>query len=154
MQTKSTRKVALLLTALLIGVIASESALAHGRRGGGRVSIGIGVGFGAPFAAYPFYRPYYYSPFYYPPYSYPPIVVVPAVPPAPPVYIEQLQVLPPMHQQAPVAPPAPQTFQPPGESAPQSSGNLWYFCPDSKTYYPYVKECPSAWQPVTPQPQS
>ena len=22
------------------------------------------------------------------------------------------------------------------------------------TYYPYVKECPSAWQPVTPQPQS
>lgn len=26
----------------------------------------------------------------------------------------------------------------------------WYFCPDSKTYYPYVKQCSSPWQRVVP----
>lgn len=28
----------------------------------------------------------------------------------------------------------------------------WYFCPDSKTYYPYVKQCSSPWQRVEPTP--
>lgn len=26
----------------------------------------------------------------------------------------------------------------------------WYFCPDSKNYYPYVKQCPSGWLRVVP----
>jgi hypothetical protein len=26
----------------------------------------------------------------------------------------------------------------------------WYFCPDSNTYYPYVKQCPSGWLKVIP----
>ncbi|MGD0885619.1 MAG: hypothetical protein ABSA46_12255 [Thermodesulfovibrionales bacterium] len=26
----------------------------------------------------------------------------------------------------------------------------WYFCPDSKNYYPYVKSCPSGWLKVVP----
>jgi hypothetical protein len=42
---------------------------------------------------------------------------------APPVYI----------QQQPAPPPA-----------------YWYYCPDSRTYYPYVKECPSGWLTVVP----
>lgn len=28
----------------------------------------------------------------------------------------------------------------------------WYFCPDTETYYPYVKECASPWHRVSPQP--
>ena len=27
----------------------------------------------------------------------------------------------------------------------------WYYCSDLKTYYPYVKNCPSGWQQVVPQ---
>jgi hypothetical protein len=28
----------------------------------------------------------------------------------------------------------------------------WYYCRDSRTYYPYVKECPSGWMKVVPAP--
>lgn len=159
MQTKSKcgAKYPVFLAALLIGATVSESALAHGN-GRGRVSIGVSVG--APFAPYPFYRPYYspfyhppmfyppvyYAPAFYPPAYYPPVVVMPPV--APPVYVE-----PPPMQRAPAYQPEPQMLQPPAESAPQSSGNVWYFCAESKAYYPYVKQCPAGWQQVTPQPQ-
>lgn len=51
----------------------------------------------------------------------------PAVPAAPPTYIEQ--------------------------GAAQQQG-YWYYCAASKTYYPYVKECPAGWQRVVPQPRS
>jgi len=27
----------------------------------------------------------------------------------------------------------------------------WYYCPDSKTYYPYAQTCPSGWLQVVPQ---
>jgi len=37
------------------------------------------------------------------------------------------------------------------EPAPAPS-QYWYFCNASKAYYPYVRECPSGWQRVTPQP--
>ena len=63
---------------------------------------------------------------YYPPYPYyPPVVAVPA---APPTYIEQ------------------------GETQAPAQQGYWYYCAASKTYYPYVKECPAGWQRVTPQP--
>jgi hypothetical protein len=81
------------------------------------------VHFGVVIGA-PFYPWYYPPPYYY----YPPVVVAPA---PPPTYIEQG-----------VAQPAP---------APQSQGS-WYYCAESRTYYPYVKECPGGWQRVTPQP--
>jgi hypothetical protein len=29
----------------------------------------------------------------------------------------------------------------------------WYYCPDSKSYYPYVQSCPSGWQALPPTPQ-
>jgi SOS response associated peptidase (SRAP) len=44
-------------------------------------------------------------------------------PPSPPVYTEQ----------QPAAPPA-----------------YWYYCPDSQTYYPYVKECSPGWLTAVP----
>ncbi len=28
----------------------------------------------------------------------------------------------------------------------------WYYCQESKTYYPYVKQCPSGWIKVVPTP--
>jgi hypothetical protein len=61
-------------------------------------------------------------PYYPQPYYYPPVVVAPS---SPPVYIEQ---------------------------EPLSAQQYWYFCNSPQGYYPYVKQCPSGWQPVTPLP--
>lgn len=39
--------------------------------------------------------------------------------------------------------------------APQPSPQAeayWYYCSSSRTYYPYVKECPEGWQRVVPTP--
>lgn len=76
--------------------------------------------------------PGYYGGYYPPPaYYYPPapIVVQPA---APPVYIEQ----------------APQAAAP----APAPAQSMWYYCAGSRSYYPYVKDCPGGWQQVAPRP--
>jgi len=35
-----------------------------------------------------------------------------------------------------------------------ASDGYWYYCPDSKSYYPYVKECASKWERVPPKPPS
>ncbi|RPI37872.1 MAG: hypothetical protein EHM54_02055 [Nitrospiraceae bacterium] len=86
-------------------------------------------GWGYPWY-YPSYYPYsypYYNPYYYP-YYYPPAVSVPSTPPT---YIERTR--------------------------PESSSkpfDLWFYCPDSKTYYPYVKECPGGWETVPAKPPS
>jgi hypothetical protein len=72
-------------------------------------------------------------PAYYPyPYPYPQPVIIER---EPPVYV-----------QGPSAPAEPQPY-------------YWYYCEASKTYYPYVKECPGGWlkvvppaAPPTPQP--
>ena len=69
----------------------------------------------------PFY-PWYYP---YPPYYYQPYPVVVA-PPAPVTYVEQ--------------------------GGTQAQGpSFWYYCAESKAYYPYVKECPGGWMHVVPQ---
>jgi len=73
--------------------------------------------------------PLWFGPAYYPRYYYPPYYYAP-VPDAPPVYIEQGEA-------QPAAPPQ-QAY--------------WYYCAESKGYYPYVKECPGGWQRVAPQP--
>jgi hypothetical protein len=113
-----------ILTSLLImaGIIASSAALAQHH--GGHVHFGFT--FGVPLYG-PAYYPYYAPPYYYPPY-YPPAVL----PSSPPAYIEQGSTQP-----APA----------PGAS----SESWWYYCAESKTYYPYVKECPGGWQRVQPQ---
>lgn len=126
----------LLSIAILLGAGASTSLYA----GGGRAHHGgtahhfrshhfphhsrahVGVFIGAPL----FYSPWYYPAYYPAPYYYyPPAVGVPA---SPPVYIEQGQA----------AAPDPQAY--------------WYYCRESQTYYPYVKECAGPWQRVVPQP--
>jgi len=47
-----------------------------------------------------------------------------------------------------VVPQSPAVTTAPPAPAPQ----YWYYCQPSKTYYPYVKSCPSGWSrvPVTP----
>ena len=117
---------------LIVGIALSGAAVAdrgghwrgHGGHGGWHGSYGFYFGL-------PLYGPSYYpAPYYYPPYYYPPSVVVPS---SPPVYIEQGST----------------------QAAPGSSQqNWWYYCADSKTYYPYVKQCPGGWQRVEPQPPS
>lgn len=85
--------------------------------------------------AYPYYS-YYpgYPGFYYPyyPYYYGRPEVAPA---APPTYIER---------EKPAAPA--QT----SKSWPED----WFYCPGSRSFYPYVKECPSGWKTVPATPPS
>lgn len=35
---------------------------------------------------------------------------------------------------------------------PQPQQQYWYYCPDAKGYYPYVKKCPQGWKRVAPTP--
>ena len=109
---------AALASLVLIGLVASGAALAHGR--GGRVHFGFFIG-----------PPVWYYPFYYPPpyYYYPPPVVVQS---SPPVYVERPAEAAPAHE------PAQQGW--------------WYYCEQTRGYYPYVKSCPGGWQKVPPAP--
>ena len=128
------KKVALALVMILAGSIASGSVLARGGHGGGHggghfggfgAGLGLGLFVGAPLL----WGGYYGSPYYYPPsYYYPPY---PAA--SPPVYMEQ-------GAPAPATAPAP------------SQAYWWYYCADSQSYYPYVRQCPGGWQRVAPQP--
>lgn len=76
------------------------------------------------------------SPWFYPPpyYYRPEVVVMPA--PQPQVYIEQ-----PREESVGT-----------GQPASASGAQYWYYCAASKSYYPYVKECPEGWQKVQPHP--
>jgi hypothetical protein len=114
----------LIIALLFLGTAGAERAWAdRGRHG----HVGVFID--------PFWGPWYYppGPYYYPTY-YPPVVVSP---PAPQVYIE---------------PPLTTTPAVPAEPNAAMTGNYWYYCAATKTYYPYVKECPSGWQRVSPQP--
>ena len=117
-------KIKLIIAFLLLGAAGAGSAWAD--RGHAHFGVVIGPYWGGP---------WYYPPpaYYYPPY-YPQVIV-----PAPQVYIEQQ----PAASAAPSAPVAPVAAAP---------VNYWYYCAAAKNYYPYVKECPSGWQRVSPQP--
>jgi len=67
-----------------------------------------------------------FAPLFYPPSGY---YYDSSLPISPPVYIEQ---------EPAAAEPTPEPY-------------YWYYCVDSKTYYPYVQECPGGWQQVVPQ---
>jgi len=42
--------------------------------------------------------------------------------------------------------------KPSAQTAPQSEqASFWYYCKGAKTYYPYVRECPSGWVQIVPQ---
>lgn len=68
----------------------------------------------------------WYEPYYYypPPYYYPPAVVQA---PAPQAYVQRSD---------------------PSEEAQPA----WYYCEQSRRYYPYVKACPGGWKRVSPTP--
>ncbi len=122
---------------VLFGTLASVSAMAQHYRHGGNVRFGISLGF--PIYAPGYYpAPYYGYPYAYPAYGYPaPVYGYPATvigSSSPPVYIEQG-----------VAQAAPAPSQVQGD---------WYYCADSRAYYPYVGECPAGWQRVPAQPSS
>ncbi len=103
-----------------------------GHHGGSRFDVVIGGpywGWG-PSWYYPYYYPYY--PYYYYPYSYPYYYSYDQdVSVEPREYIERSQ-----------------------EEQPSTPSGVWYYCPKSKAYYPYVRECPDGWQKVPAQPPS
>jgi hypothetical protein len=37
------------------------------------------------------------------------------------------------------------------EPAAPAQSEYWYFCPDTRSYYPYTQTCPSEWLQVVPQ---
>jgi hypothetical protein len=83
------------------------------------------VRFGFHFG-FPVFPPYWY---YAPPpvYYYPaPVVTAPAAPAA---YVERSP-----------------------SAAAQPAEYYWYYCADSQTYYPYVQQCATEWQRVSPRP--
>ncbi|MFZ5555299.1 MAG: hypothetical protein ACOZDY_01030 [Pseudomonadota bacterium] len=141
MRTATIITAAVAALAVTLGAALPEPALAdnvkvHGRYKGGHYYGGhpkssFSIHLGVPFPYYgPYYRPYYYPPPYAYPYPYyygPPVVAVPS---QPPVYIEK------------------------GGSAeaPDEGPSYWYYCPDSRAYYPYVKQCPGGWERQVPQP--
>lgn len=89
---------------------------------GGSVWLGPGWGWG----------PWWWGPSYYPYYPYYPYYYG-----EPPVVIEQ----------------QPQTYDEPAPQQQQAEDQYyWYFCPESKNYYPYVKKCPKGWLKVVPPP--
>lgn len=110
--------------AVLSGVATADRGYYHQR--GGRVHYGLTIGV-------PLWYPPAYS-YYYPPYpaygypAYPPAVVVR---PAPQVYVERDDRL---------------------AAEPPAAPHYWYFCRDSETYYPYVKQCASPWERVPARP--
>ena len=123
---------------IAFGTLASGAAMAqhrgHGHGHGGNVRFGISLGF--PLFAPAYYpAPYYAYPYAYPAYGYPAPAY--AYPPAvtgyssAPAYVEQG-----------VAQAAP---------APSQAQGDWYYCAASKSYYPYVGECPAGWQRVPAQ---
>jgi hypothetical protein len=115
--------IAVTLAAALAGFALSGPAAAHGY-GYGRG--GGHVTFGLHFGVPLGYYGYYPAPYYYYPPYYPPAVVAPG----PTTYVER------------------------GDAAPSPDAQAyWYYCPDSRGYYPYVKQCPGGWQKVAPQPQ-
>jgi hypothetical protein len=133
-------KVVAVLILLVFGAAASESAMAQ-HHGGVRFGINIGI---------PLFGPGYYPPYAYPApaYAYPaPAYAYPGPAysyPAPaysypaPAYSYPGQAVAPSDPYAQAAP------------APQHD---WYFCPNSNSYYPYVRECPGGWQRVPAQPR-
>ena len=90
---------------------------------GGYYRSGLGVWLGWPGWYYPYNNPYYYP---YSPNYYPPAVSVPS---SPQEYIER-----------------------PQRDDDSTSSGIWHYCPESKSYYPYVKECPDGWQTVPAHP--
>lgn len=115
-------KIVAVMAAALLTLVASVSALAHGGGYYGRPRVSVGFVWGGP--GYWGYPGFYYPPPYY---YYPQVVGVPA---EPTTYIERGDTY----------------------AQPEQAQDFWYYCPDAKAYYPYVKHCAGSWQRVPAQP--
>jgi hypothetical protein len=111
------------LTAIFVVLALASGSAFAHGRGGARVTFGFN--FGYPIG-YNYVHPWYYYPAPAVVYAAPPVVY--ASPPAPQVYTERSDVVP-------------------------ESAGTWYYCQDSRAYYPYVRECPGGWQRVPAQPR-
>jgi len=96
----------------------------HGGHYGSHSSFGLYVGLPLIWPRVDYYRPLYSYP--YPYYSYPATQVI--VERQPQVYVERQTTV-----------------------AATPTSESWYYCPDSRTYYPYAQTCPSPWLQVVPQ---
>lgn len=56
---------------------------------------------------------------------------------------------PPYYYYPPAAAPQPQEYV---ERIDPSEQGFWYYCDQSRGYYPNVKECPAGWRRVSPTP--
>jgi hypothetical protein len=128
----SRTRICSLLAVALLGMAVSQLSLAGGRfrhghsHGHSHGSVSFGFAFGGPW----YYPGWYYPPYAYPyPYYYPPA----AVRAEPTYYIERGD-------------------GGSAEPAERSSLDYWYYCAESKTYHPYVKQCPGGWQKQIPSP--
>jgi hypothetical protein len=128
------------LILLVFGAAASESAMAQ-HHGGVRFGVNIGI---------PLFGPGYYPPYAYPApaYAYPaPAYAYPA-----PAYSYPAPAY--SYPGPAVAPSAAYAQQGYSQAAPApAQPQDWYYCTDSKAYYPYVRDCPTGWQRVPAQPQ-
>lgn len=107
----------------LLALTVASGAQAQ-RWGHGHSHSRVVIGVGVPIG-----WPYWHYSYYPPPYYYAPRVAVPG---ETVIYVEKSGA----------------------ESVPgDDPTHYWYFCRDSNTYFPYVKECASPWQPVVPQQQ-
>ena len=122
-------KFILAFAALLLGTAWTVPAMAYGHYAHARVGVFIGPGFGPWYNPWPYaYGPYGYGyPYGYPYGPYPYYYDAPAfAPAAPSQYVEREPV----------------------QAAPAS----WYYCSDPQGYYPYVQQCRTSWQRVSPTP--
>ena len=118
--------------ALLLAVTLDSRAAGFGGRGGsgGGAHVSHGGGFHhGPHTTFVVRGGFYYGwpgPYYWPGYYYAPAYYY-----APPVYYAAPAV---------------------AEPEPQPPAAYWYYCAPLGAYYPYVQDCPAAWQPVAPYP--
>lgn len=131
---------------LALSIPAEAGGRGHHGHGHSRARIGVYIGAPVVLGAWGWHRPppsyYYYPSTYY--YPQPPVVVREIVREPLVYYDERGNALPPGHHRTqPSAPAQPQA----GSDAP-----TWFFCADTQSYYPYVKDCASPWQRVAPQP--
>lgn len=106
---------------------------------GGRVGIYLGAPIGFNYGYSPY--PYYGAPYYGSPYSYAPApIYYPPVQSAPVIYIERKNEVRISSRKSP------------RNSSQTNQTSWWYYCVDSKSYYPYVKNCPEGWLRVAPEP--
>jgi hypothetical protein len=144
---KRSWKLVPMLLLLVFGAVVSSPVMAQYRghggysHGGGHVrghggGVGLGLALGAALVGMAYYARPAYS---YPAYAYP----APAYAYPGPAYA---------YPGPAAAPSATHIEQGVPQAAPAQPQADWYYCADSKSYYPYVRECPAGWQRVPSTP--